>query len=293
MENKSKINIVKIFFIVLLILIILLSVTLNIFFFIKYINNNNSDIKTNNNNSNDEYIDSILPNNTSSNTNAEFISNTTIDLGNTTKPINQISTSTIIDLTNDNQVSTAIDTYSIDELKTLIEQYSVGIQRIDYQYENLESNTILLFIAKKFFDTNSSKSSLKADTKYASTATNFHKYLSELTGKRYKDIEFINSFTDYIGYSKINRAYVLGVDSSIITDEEYTCTAIEVVDKQDDLYTAKAIISRKANDVNTIYQVTFTFRINSEYEYQKYQIIDFNAVNSSFYPDNTVHLIAN
>ena len=293
MENKSKINIVKIFFIVLLILIILLSVTLNIFFFIKYINNNNSDIKTNNNNSNDEYIDSILPNNTSSNTNAEFISNTTIDLENTTKPINQVSNSIIIDLTNDNQVTTTVDTYSIDELKTLIEQYSVGIQRIDYQYENLESNTILLFIAKKYFDTNSSKSSLKADTKYASTATNFHKYLTELTGKKYKDIEFINSFTNYIGYSKTNRAYVLGVDSSIITDEEYTCTAIEVVDKQDDLYTAKAIISRKANDVNTIYQVTFTFKINTEYEYQKYQIIDFNAVNSSFYPDNTVHLIAN
>ena len=186
-----------------------------------------------------------------------------------------------------------IDDIDLDELKTLIEQYAVGIERIDYQYENLESNTILLFIAKRFFDTNSSKSSLDIDTKYASTASNFHKYLTELTGKKYKDIEYINSYTNYIGYSKTNKAYVLGKDSSIITNENYVCTAIEVVDKENDLYTARAIIRRTANDVKTVYQITFNFKLNKDYEYQKYHITALNAINSSFYPDNTVHLVAN
>ena len=213
-----------------------------------------------------------------------------IDIENTTKPLNQTMDSTIIDLTIDEN-NNDIDDINLDELKALIEQYGIGIQRIDYLYENLESNTALLFIAKKYFDSNSSKSSLTVDTKYASTATNFHKYLSELTGKKYKDIEYIKSYSNYIGYSSKSKSYVLGKDSSIITNENYVCTAIEVIDKQDDLYTARAIIRRTANDIKTIYQITFNFKINTEYEYQKYQILSLNAINSSFYPDNTVHLV--
>ena len=226
------------------------------------------------------------------NTNVEFESNTTVDLNNTTKPQNQITNSTIIDLSPENISETDIpEEVNLDELKTLIEQYAVGIQRIEYQYENLESNTILLFIAKRFFDTNSSKSSLNVDTKYASTATNFHKYLTELTGKKYNNVEYISSYTNYIGYSKTNKAYVLGKDSSVITNEDYVCTAIEVIDKQDDVYTGRAIIRRTANDVKTVYQITFNFKLNTDYEYQKYQILSLNAINSSFFPDNTVHLI--
>ena len=291
MNEKPKRNGFKVIIIVLVFLILLLSIGLNYYFYTVYIKNDTNLV---NKNSNNEYINGVIPEETPHNNTIDLEDSIQVDIENTTVPQNLITNSTIVDLspeTNDNNISeTEID---LNELKTLIEQYAVGIERIDYQYENLESNTILLFIAKRFFDTNSSKSSLNIDTKYASTAENFHKYLSELTGKKYKNIEYINSYSNYIGYSKINKSYVLGKDSSIITDEEYVCTAIEVIDKKDDLYTAKAIIRRTANDVKTIYQVTFTFKLNTEYEYQKYQITNLNAVNSSFYPDNTVHLIAN
>ena len=284
MENKPKISILKIFFIVLLILIVLLSGGLNYYFYTVYIKNSGS-----NNQNNNDYISGMVQDNTI--TTDEFNSNTTVDIDNTTKPLNIASNSTIVDLTVDDKESDKDENVDLDELKTLIEQYAVGIQRIEYTYENLESNTILLFIAKRYFDTNSSKSSLTLDAKYASTAENFHKYLSELTGKKYKNIEYIKSYTNYNGNSKTNKAYVLGKDSSIITNEDYVCTAIEVVDRQDDLYTARAIIRRTADNVKTVYQITFNFKINSDYEYQKYQIVSLNAINSSYYPDNTVHLI--
>ena len=289
MEEKPKKSGFKIFLIVIIFLILLLSVGLNYYFYSVYIKNNTSTP-----NNSEEYIGGMISDNTTVNNNVEFNSNTTMDLGNTSKPQNLANESTIIDITPEIDEDTLKnDEIDLDELKTLIEQYAVGIERIDYQFENLESNTILLFIAKRFFDTNSSKSSLDIDTKYASTATNFHKYLTELTGKKYKDVEFINSYTNYIGYSKTNKAYVLGKDSSLITSEDYVCTAIEVIKKENDLYTARAIIRRTANDIKTVYQVTFNFKLNKDYEYQKYQITALNAINSSFYPDNTVHLIAN
>ncbi len=289
MDEKPKKNGFKIFLIVIIFLILLLSVGLNYYFYSVYIKNN-----TSTKNNSEEYIGGMVSDNNNTNNSVEFDDNSQTDLGNTSRPQNMAVDSTIIDLTPEiNEDILEEDDIDLDELKTLIEQYAVGIERIDYQYENLESNTILLFIAKRFFDTNSSKSSLDIDTKYASTASNFHKYLTELTGKKYKDIEYINSYTNYIGYSKTNKAYVLGKDSSIITNENYVCTAIEVVDKENDLYTARAIIRRTANDVKTVYQITFNFKLNKDYEYQKYHITALNAINSSFYPDNTVHLVAN
>ena len=72
---------------------------------------------------------------------------------------------------------------NIDELKEFFQKYSLGIQRISFEEETLESNTILLFIAKEYFDSKSNKSSLNVDTNYAATLENVHKYLSELTGK--------------------------------------------------------------------------------------------------------------
>ena len=223
------------------------------------------------------------------NTISDFESNSLIDVENTTKPQNETDGSTVIDLSTEKK-DVEINQ---EELKTLIEQYGVGIQRIDNEFETMEGNTALLLIAKKFFDTNTGSSSLKIDSKYAQTAENYHKYLSELTKTNYNDVESISSFSNYIGYSKNSKSYILGKNSSTLTKEHYTCTAVDVIDKTDDINTGRAIVTRTIDDVKTVYQLTFKFKVNQDYEYQKYKILSLNAVNSSGKIDDTVHLVAN
>lgn len=215
----------------------------------------------------------VIKENTSSNTNV-----TRVDLSE-----NSTSTNSYISPTDVN----------LDELKSFLETYSFGIERITYNGENLESNTILLYIAKQYFDKNTNNtSSLKVDTTYASTAENMHKYLTELTGKNYSNTDYIRSYSNYIGYSSSSKAYTYGKNISDIKDEKYSCNQLVITDEEpDDTYVAKGQIVRTANEEKTIYDITLTFKINKNYTYQKYQIISLKTVNRSFSSDNTVHLV--
>lgn len=187
--------------------------------------------------------------------------------------------------------STELD---IDEVKKLLESYSVGIQRIIYGGENLESNTILLFLAKQYFDSSpNKKSSLKVDTTYASTVKNIHKYLEELVGTNYSNMKSINSYKNYVGYSSGTNSYEYGADISVLKDEQYECPKLELTQEKNGVYTAKGEVIRIANGEETAYEITLIFQINQNYTYQKYQIISLKSANKSFYPDNTVHLIDN
>lgn len=202
------------------------------------------------------------------------------------------STNTAIDITDENTVVVDFtDGLNTEELRELMERYSVGIQRISFDEENLESNTILLFIAKQFFDSNASKSSLEVNTNYAPTLKNIHTYLSELTGRNYSQVEYIPSYANYIGYVKASKTYIFGNDYNNIKKEVYNCSNLSILEENDGLYTAKADVTRTIDKEVTNYEITFTFTINKNFTYEKYCIKSLKVKNTSFYPDNTIHLV--
>lgn len=278
MSNKSKI------FIIIILLVIIVLAIVSVYFLV--FSKNKQTMPAETQIQNETQIESenivsneIIPDNTTSN-----VTNTQVTKVNLSNETNSTSTEVI---SNNSEVS-------IDELKELLINYSVGIQRIAYGGENLESNTILLFLAKQYFEGSSNKNtSLKVDTTYASTVKNIHKYLTELTGTNYNSIQYINSYKNYVGYSSGTSSYEYGADISILRNEEYECPKLELTEEKDGIYTAKGEVIRIANNEETVYDITLTFQINQNYTYQKYQIISLKSANKSFYPDNTVHLIEN
>ena len=216
-------------------------------------------------------------------------------ISNTTNTIQNVTSVNLSNTVESNSTEEIDDTgVNINELKKLMESYAIGIHRISYSGENLESNTILLLLAKQYFDTNSNKkNSLKVDSKYATTVENMHKYLTELTGNNYNNIEYLSSYKNYIGYASSNRAYVYGKDISELKNEEYECPKLELTNEENGIYTAKGEVIRIKDNVETVYDISLKFQINENYTYQKYQIVSLKTANKSFYPDNTVHLVEN
>lgn len=245
-------------------------------------------------------IENKVSNNVINNTTKNNVQNTNTaqniadDTNTTTAEIessNKTSNNSIISNVTQNKDSIRLPEEDLKELEKLIESYSIGIKRITYDKETLESNTILLLIAKEYFDTHVSKSSLKVDSTYAATLENMHKYLTELTGNDYSNTSYISSYSNYIGYSTTSKTYLLGKDYSTITSEKYKCSDLEITDNENGLYTAKANVTRTLNSENTKYEVTITFEINTDYTYEKFNIKSLKARNASFYNDNTVHLV--
>lgn len=265
-----------------LIIVLMISVGYNIFltFYHKTDSSNNNQAVISNE------IKDNLRNNIKNEINNEENTNTTVIEENTTNNIK------IANVTEAPKQKINYDKLDLNALKDLMNTYSLGIQRLSYDEENLESNTILLFIAKEYFDTNSSKSGLHVDTKYAQTVKNIHTYLTELTGNDYNNIDYIHSFNNYIGYAPSNKAYVFGKDSNSITREKYECSDITITNETDGLYTAKATVTRTIDKEDTVYEITFTFKLNENYVYQPFNIKSLKAKNTSFYPDNTVHLVS-
>lgn len=269
MEKNS--NEKQIIFIIILLIILIIAIIAN-FFVWSY---------------KDKPVNTITPSNVAEKESENIISNTNIQ--------NQISNSinNQTNSTSDSIVVNLNEDVNIDELKTFFERYSLGIQRISFEEENLESNTILLFIAKEYFDSKSNKSSLNIDTNYAPTLENIHKYLSELTGKDYSNIDYIKSYNNYIGYASSSKSYIYGKDYETITKEKYKCADVIITNEDNGLYTAVAQVTRTLNNQDTNYELTFTFTINSGYTYEKYCVKSLKVKNTSFYPDNTVHFIEN
>ncbi len=283
MSNKLKI-------LIFIILVIIILIAVFSVYFLMF-STNNQETPSQNITQKDSLEENILEENTVQNTMQNETSENIVS--NTTN-----TSVTKVNLSNETNNSSAENTNNsepnINELKKLLESYSVGIQRITYGGENLESNTILLFLAKQYFDSSSSKkSSLKVDTTYASTVKNIHKYLTELIGTNYNNVQSINSYKNYVGYSSGTNSYEYGSDISVLRDEEYECPKLELTEEKNGIYTAKGEVIRIANNVETVYDITLTFQINQNYTYQKYQIISLKSANKSFYPDNTVHLIEN
>lgn len=193
--------------------------------------------------------------------------------------------------TTSNNTSSAHPSFNEFELEVFIENYAVGIERISYTEETLESNTILLYIAEQYLASKSNKSSLKIDTKYATTAENIHKYLTDITNTDYTNIKKIPAYNNYISYSDSSKSYLYGKDHTILLRESYDCSNISILEEQAGVYTASANVTRLLDDIKTNYEITFTFKLNTNYTYEKFKILSLKANNISFTPDNTVHFV--
>jgi len=193
-----------------------------------------------------EPVNTITPSNIAEEESENIISNTNVQnkISNIINNETNTSEPVVVNLNED---------INMDELKEFFERYSLGIQRISFDEENLESNTILLFIAKEYFDTNSNKNSLNVDTNYAPTLENIHKYLTELTGKDYSNIKYLKSYNNYIGYASSSNSYIYGKDYELITREKYKCTEATITNDDNGLYTAVAKVTRTLNKQDTNY----------------------------------------
>lgn len=180
----------------------------------------------------------------------------------------------------------------VEEFTKTLETYSLGINRIKDDNSNLESNTILLAIAKEHFNSHSN-SGLSVDTRYAQTVANMHTFLSELTSREFNE-DYLPSYNNYIGYAQSTKSYLYGKDISILDKEDYKCSDLKISEKSNNgIYSATATITRTLDGVDTIYKVDVDFKVNQEYTYQQFSIISLKAENTSFFPDNTVHFVSN
>ena len=191
------------------------------------------------------------------------------------------------------QLFTDINT---NEVEDFVEQFAIGINKFDLNNtSDLESNTILLYIAQQYFTAkSSSSSSLTVDASYASSAENFHKFLSEFTINDYSTIGHLKSYTNYIGYISRSKSYVSGKDYTTISKEKYTCEDVTITNKDDNnTYTAKAKVIRNYEDETATYDVTFTFKVNGNYKYQKYKLLSLESKLTSGKIENKINLVGN
>ena len=181
----------------------------------------------------------------------------------------------------------------LEEINDLLESYAIGLNRTTTDVNNLESNTMYLFMAKNYFNNKTNKSDSTNQDKYiyASTKENFHKYLEELTGLEYTKMKSIPSFNNYIGYVKASNSYAFGPNAKEILKEKYSVSNTKITHEAFGQYTATTHITRHVDGVDTNYDVEFTFKLNDNYTYTKYNILSLKAKNTSFYPDNTLRLI--
>ena len=143
------------------------------------------------------------------------VENTTVE--NTVEISNTIANTASANLVKrDIVVSKDVD---LNELEAYLQNYyCVGLNRINYEEDTLESNTALLLIAYKYFSQISAKNMTSPDISYAQTTENYHKYLSELTGKDYSRYTSIRSYTNVIGYLGSSKSYAPGDNISVFDD---------------------------------------------------------------------------
>lgn len=190
------------------------------------------------------------------------------------------------------------DEINITQVKGFVNQFAIGINKLHLEEpSNLESNTILLYIAQQYFSRQSTSSgSLSVNTDYASSTTNFHKFLNEFTANDYTNVGHVKSYSNYIGYISRSKAYAYGEDYSDLSKEQYVCEDVTIINKENDVYTAKANVSRtyineKDETEKNGYEITFTFKINNNYKYQKYKLLSLSSKVVSGDIETVVNLI--
>lgn len=178
----------------------------------------------------------------------------------------------------------------ITKFKEFIENYSYGINRISYTEDNLESNTILVMLAKKYFDSTTIPKNATSKLAYAFTVDNANSYIEEICGKKFKGK--IATYTNYMEYLDSSKTYKYGTDIQTILSENYTCKDLKFTTLENDTYTATAVVQRDTEESSIQYELTIKFKLNENYLYQPFKIVDLQAKNKNELTDSTIHLVS-
>lgn len=180
----------------------------------------------------------------------------------------------------------------IDEgiLKEELVNYAIAIGRFEGQIDTLEENTIALLMAHNSFSSKKAQiDSNKISVKYALTADNVHLFIAELTGTKIDN--FLNSYSNYIGYSEFSNGYVFGKDANILANEKYEVLELKVKNKNNTGYEITGIIQKTVDNKKCNYEFTAVISAHKEYTYNPYKINSFTAKLQKGHTDNVMRLV--
>ena len=210
------------------------------------------------------------------------------------KTINQnTNSSEISNLENENLVSSEVsnsNTFAIEDFKNFLNYYGYAINRLsNLNNDELEKNTIYIYMAMKFFDSQASKSSGldTMNTQFAKNVENINKFIYDIS--KIQVTEPLATYEDYVTYSGYSKAYEYGKNSNIL--EQYKCTDAKIESNTDNGYNVIAQISRITSDSTVNYEVSINVQLNKDYSYVPYYITSIVPTNLTEDFDTTFHLI--
>lgn len=227
------------------------------------------------------------------------INDTNVENANIANPENiyeiaQISPkSDIVDVVIEDKESNK-DTYAMDideeTLKEELANYAISIGRFEGQIDTLEENTVALLMAHNNFSNKKMQvTDTKSSLKYALTAENVHLFLTELTGTKID--KFLNSYANYIGYTELSKAYVLGKNGNVLRNESYEVLELKFENKNNSNYKFSGTIQKTIDGNKIIYEYVVAISIHEKYTYNKYKINSFTAKLKDGHKDNVVRLV--
>ena len=210
------------------------------------------------------------------------------------KTLNQnTNSSDTSDLENENLVSSEIsnsNTFAIEDFKNFLNYYAYAINRIsNLNNDELEKNTIYVYMAMKYFDSQAGKNSSldTMNTQFAKNVENVNKFIYDIS--KIQITEPLATYEDYVTYSGYSKAYEYGKNSNIL--EQYKCTDAKVEKSTDDGFNVIAQISRITADQTINYEVSINVQLNKDYSYVPYYITSIVPTNLTEDIDTTFHLI--
>lgn len=210
------------------------------------------------------------------------------------KTINQnTNSSETSNLENENQISSDVsnsNTFAIEDFKNFLNYYGYAINRLsNLNNDELEKNTIYVYMAMKYFDSQASKSSglNTMNTQFAKNVENVNKFIYDIS--KIQITEPLATYEDYVTYSGYSKSYEYGKNSNIL--EQYKCTDAKIESTTNDGYNVIAQISRITADSTINYEVSINVQLNKDYSYVPYYITSIVPKNLTEDFDTTYNLI--
>lgn len=210
------------------------------------------------------------------------------------KTINQnTNLSETSNLENENRISSEVsnsNTFAIEDFKNFLNYYGYAINRLsNLNNDELEKNTIYVYMAMKYFDSQASKSSglNTMNTQFAKNVENVNKFIYDIS--KIQITEPLATYEDYVTYSGYSKSYEYGKNSNIL--EQYKCTNAKIESTTNDGYNVIAQISRITADSTINYEVSINVQLNEDYSYVPYYITSIVPKNLTEDFDTTFHLI--
>lgn len=202
------------------------------------------------------------------------------------------SNSLVNETTNNSNTTNTLpsDTLDLENFKDFLNSYAYAINRLtNLNNDELEKNTIYIYIAMKYFDSQSIKTASldTTNTQFAKTQDNINKFIYDISGSEITGT--LPTYVDYVTYSTFSNSYDYGTKSNIL--EQYNCTDVQIARETDAGYNVTAKITRTTLDKNVDYEVSINVTLNENFSYVPYKITSIVATNLSEPFDTTFHLV--